>query len=255
MTDDKPQPLTQAAPTQQKQRNPGHGDGSDGNRRLRVNVLQHTSDEGPGAIRDWIHDRGHGMWVYHPDQFGVLPTAEQTDMLVVLGGPMGPGDPLDWLPRERALLREVIEAGKPVFGVCLGAQQIARVLGAQVHAAPHKEVGWAPVTRVSDAIAGLPERMDVLHWHQDMFEIPDGAVRLFSSRLVENQGFLWGSRVLGLQFHFEPLEDNLREIVANDGDYAREGNDLHETPEQILAHGVPERNKAVLYHLLDSITR
>ena len=105
------------------------------------------------------------------------------------------------------------------------------------------------------AIAGLPERMDVLHWHQDMFEIPDGAVRLFSSRLVENQGFLWSSRVLGLQFHFEPLEDNLREIVANDGDYAREDNDLHETPEQILAHGVPERNKAVLYHLLDSITR
>lgn len=222
---------------------------------MRVNVLQHTSNEGPGAIASWAHARGHELYIYHPDQFGILPKADETDLLVILGGPMNPNDPLPWLKKERDLIKELLKEHKPLFGVCLGGQQIAESLGAEVHAAPHKEVGWAPVYRQSDVIPGIPEKIEVLHWHQDMFELPKGAKLLFSSDLVKNQGFLYGDNVLGLQFHFEPLADNLREIAINDSKYPLENNDLQQTPAEIIVHGVPDANKAILSLLLDYICR
>ncbi len=88
-----------------------------------------------------------------------------------------------------------------------------------------------------------------------MFEIPVGAKHLFSSDLVENQGFLLGDNVIGLQFHFEPEEDNVREIAINDSGYPLENNDLNQTAEEIIAHGVPKENKEVMFKLLDFITK
>ncbi|MFC2695326.1 MAG: type 1 glutamine amidotransferase [Lactobacillus sp.] len=222
---------------------------------MRINVLQHTSNEGPGAIQTWAHARGYEMYVYHLDQFSVLPKAAKTDLLAILGGPMNPNDPLPWLSKERQLIKEMLDLGKPLFGACLGAQQIAKVLGAEVKAAPHKEVGWAPVYHQSDVIPDLPDQMTVLHWHQDMFEIPQGAQLLFSSDLVKNQGFLYGDNVLGLQFHFEPLPDNVREIAINDCNYPLENNALHQTPAEIIAHGVPAENKDILAQLLDFLVK
>lgn len=105
----------------------------------------------------------------------------------------------------------------------------------------------------SHAIKGLPEEVSVLHWHQDCFEIPKGAELLFSSRLLKNQGFVMNHRIVGLQFHFEPLPNDLREIVVNDGSYA-EGSDLGQTPEEILLHGIPEENKQIMYKILDYIS-
>ncbi len=88
-----------------------------------------------------------------------------------------------------------------------------------------------------------------------MFEIPVGAKLLFSSDLVENQGFLLGDNVIGLQFHFEPEEDNVREIAINDSAYPLENNDLNQTAEEIMAHDVPRENKEVMFKLLDFITK
>lgn len=62
---------------------------------MRINILQHTPNEGPGSIRNWAEKYGHKIYVYHPYQFnGILPTADQTDMLIILGGPMSPNDHL-----------------------------------------------------------------------------------------------------------------------------------------------------------------
>lgn len=221
---------------------------------MRINVLQHTPNEGPGSIQDWAHARHHEMWVYHPATFHKVPTVDETDLLVVLGGPMSPNDDDDWIKQERQLIKEMHEAGKPVFGACFGAQQISLTMGGQVGAAPHKEVGWAPVYRQTDVIPGIPDKLVALHWHQEMFSIPDGAQLLFSSDLVKNQGFVLDNMV-GLQFHFEPLDDNVREIVVNDGDYALDGNDLHQTPQEIIDHGVPAENRDVMFKILDYITQ
>lgn len=220
---------------------------------MRINVLQHTPNEGPGAIKDWADSHHFEFYVYHPYQFGILPTFDQTDMLVILGGPMSPNDDFDWIHQERQLIKQMLDAGKPLFGACFGAQQIAKVLGAKIGKAPHKEVGWAPVYLQTDKIPGLPKQMTALHWHEEMFEIPKGAHLLYSSDLVKNQGFVYGHHVVGLQFHFEPETDNLHEIVVNDGNYAQGHNDLHQTPQQIIDHGVPKENKDVMFKLLDYI--
>ncbi|WP_295746467.1 type 1 glutamine amidotransferase [uncultured Limosilactobacillus sp.] len=221
---------------------------------MRINVLQHTPNEGPGTIADWAHDRGHEVFIYHPYQFGVLPSAAQTGMLVILGGPMSPNDNDDWIIQERQLIKQLLAAHRPLFGACFGAQQIAKTAGAVIKAAPHKEVGWAPVYRQNTAIPELPVRLTALHWHQEMFELPKGATLLFSSDLVRNQGFLLGDNVIGLQFHLEPKNDNVREIAINDCQYPLKANDLHQTGEEIIAHGVPAENKRAVYRMLDFIS-
>lgn len=221
---------------------------------MRINVLQHTPNEGPGAIKAWSQTHGHEMFVYHPYQFdGILPTAEETDLLVILGGPMSPNDDIVWMKDERALIGRLLEDGTPMFGACLGAQQIAKALGCAVSKAPYKEVGWAPVYRQTEMIPNVPERLVALHWHQEMFEVPREAALLFSSDLVKNQGFVMNGNIIGLQFHFEPEADDVREIVTNDAAYALTNNSLRQSPADILARSVPAENKRVMFTLLDYI--
>ncbi|MFC6261750.1 type 1 glutamine amidotransferase [Levilactobacillus fujinensis] len=220
---------------------------------MRVNVLQHTPDEGPGAIRDWAHAKRHTMFVYHPAQFGKLPTAAETDLLVILGGPISPNDDLPWIAAERELIGQLLAAHTPIFGACFGAQQVTKQLGYVVGKSPAKEVGWAPVIRQSNVIPGLPDQLTVLHWHEDMFEIPADAQLLFSSARVRNQGYLYSDNVIGLQFHLEPLADNVREMVVNDGDYIA-GSVLGQPAAKILATPVPLENQLVLFQLLNFIT-
>ncbi|MBM6754422.1 type 1 glutamine amidotransferase [Lactobacillus alvi] len=220
---------------------------------MRVNVLQHTPSEGPGSILQWAKYHHHEVFTYHPAQFGKLPSVQETDLLVILGSPQSPNDDFPWIKAERQLIKEMLIADKPIFGACFGAQQIAVVLGAKVHKAAVKEVGWAPVNLQSDVLTDFPQTATVLHWHEEMFELPEGAKLLFTSRDHQNQGFAYGDKVIGLQFHFEPDLYNLRSMVVNDGDYADEGNILKQTADQILVHGVPKENVSLMAKLLDQI--
>lgn len=220
---------------------------------MRINVLQHTPNEGPGSIQSWAHTHHHELFVYHPYQFGFLPKASETDMLVILGGPMSPNDDLSWIQAERDLIKTLLNQNKPIFGACFGAQQIAKTLGYQVKKGPAKEVGWAPVYRQSTIIPGIPEKLTALHWHEDMFEIPDQATWLFSSDHLKNQGFVLNHRVVGLQFHFEPEADNVREVVVNDFPYI-DGSVFKQTAADILAAPVPAENQRVMFRILDYIS-
>ena len=220
---------------------------------MRINVLQHTPNEGPGMIEDWANLHGHAMYTYHPYMFDQLPTADETDLLVILGGPMSPNDDLPWIKAERVLIQTLLDRNVPIFGACYGAQQISKTLGYPVTKAPAKEVGWAPVYRQTATIPGIPEQLNVLHWHEEMFAIPAGAELLFSSDRVENQGFVLNHCVVGLQFHFEPRANNVREMVVNDHSYIQ-GSVLNQTAADILATPVPAENQIVLFKILDYIT-
>lgn len=220
---------------------------------MRVNILQHTPNEGPGSILDWAQVNGHQTFVYHPYQFGYLPTADETDLLIILSGPMSPNDDLPWISQERELIQELLDKDVPMFGACYGAQQIAKTLGYAVSEAPAKEVGWAPVYLQSHVIPDLPAELLALHWHQEMFEVPKEATLLFSSDAVKNQGFVMNHRVVGLQFHFEPQDDNIREMVVNDFPYI-EGSILGQTATDILNMPVSTINKEVMFKILDYIT-
>lgn len=154
------------------------------------------------------------------------PKPEAFDFLVVLGGPMGVYEEGEhpWLPSEKVALKAALDAGKPVLGLCLGAQLLADALGAKVAPGAHREIGWWPVERVHAAAvhpvaACFPERFSTFHWHGDTFAIPDGATPLFRSAACANQGFVWKDRAVALQFHPEITPEAISAwIAAADGD-------------------------------------
>jgi len=178
-------------------------------------VVQHVAYEGPGLIADALGDAGHQADVVRLDRGGSLPADDSIDGLVVMGGPMGVHDDRDhpWLVAERELIGAVACAGKPVLGVCLGAQQVALALGAEVTTGPAPEVGLGQVELTAagrrDPVFG-PEyggladtALPCVHWHHDSFSMPAGAVHLAATRAFPHQAFRWGTAVYGLQFHVE----------------------------------------------------
>lgn len=175
---------------------------------MRAHCLQHVQAEGPAYIAEWLGAGGHELTITRLYEGEALPDPSSVDLLVVMGGPMGANDDatVPWLADEVAFIREAIDLGARVLGVCLGAQLVARALGAAVRANPEPEIGWFPVRAVPNGAGGVftfPAELPVFHWHGDTFDLPDGAVRLASSDACVNQAFQYGDRVIGLQCHLE----------------------------------------------------
>ncbi|MBV8462784.1 MAG: gamma-glutamyl-gamma-aminobutyrate hydrolase family protein, partial [Acidimicrobiales bacterium] len=178
-------------------------------------MLQHVDVEGPGTLAPLAAGRGLELRVLRPDRGQPLPRAEDLGGLVVMGGPMGVGevDRHPWLADERRLVAEAVGRGLPVLGVCLGAQQLAAALGAEVRTLPAPEVGVGRVVLTSggrrDRVFG-PEygglaggEVPCVHWHADTFDLPPGAVHLAATAACPHQAFRVGDRAYGLQFHVE----------------------------------------------------
>ncbi|MGO9485781.1 MAG: type 1 glutamine amidotransferase [Rhodomicrobium sp.] len=190
---------------------------------MRIAVLQHVPFEGPAAIADWAAARGTEIAVTHLYRNEPLPALADFDMLAVMGGPMSANDEAryTWLTPEIALVGSAIHAGKIVLGVCLGAQIIAKALGAKVYAARQKEIGWFEVERTEAAhpiFQGLPAAFPAFHWHGETFDLPAGAVRLAETASTPNQAFGVNGRVLGLQFHIEATPASVADLVQNAAD-------------------------------------
>lgn len=188
---------------------------------LRAHILQHVAFEGNGSIAAWLQAAGARVGSTRLFENPTLPSLSELDLLVIMGGPMSANDEasLPWLVAEKGLIREAIEAGKAVVGICLGAQLIASALGARVYPNAEKEIGWFPVYAVPAAVQGLlfafPAQTQVLHWHGETFDMPAGATRLARSNACENQAFQIGRRAIGMQFHLETTADSARELVTN----------------------------------------
>ena len=125
-----------------------------------------------------------------------------------------------WILDETAFIASAVVAGKPVLGICLGAQLLAVALGAKVEPNRHKETGWFPIYK-TDAAAGLslfdifPAEMDAFHWHGDMFHIPPGATHVARSAGCENQAFVYGKRAVGFQFHLEMTRTDAEGMIKS----------------------------------------
>jgi GMP synthase-like glutamine amidotransferase len=174
-------------------------------------AVQHVPFEGPGSIAPAAARRRAPLRVCHPYLGEALPRLEELRGLVVMGGPMGVSDTDShpYLADERKLLARAVAAELPVLGVCLGAQLLAAALGGRVYRGAHPEIGPGTVALSAegraDPVLGAAGRIElpVVHWHQDTFELPAGAVRLAGSDLYPNQAFRAGVRAYGLQFHVE----------------------------------------------------
>jgi GMP synthase-like glutamine amidotransferase len=173
-------------------------------------ILQHVEFEGPGLIADELAARGRGYRVYRQDAGDGVRAPESFGGLVVMGGPMGVHDGAQhpFLEQERELLQASVARGVPVLGVCLGAQLLAAALGAEVTTGAAPEIGPGEV-QLTDlgqrdpVLGGEGATLPVVHWHQDTFAIPDGAVWLARSGQFPHQAFRMGESAYGLQFHCE----------------------------------------------------
>ena len=171
-------------------------------------VIRHVHFEDLGAFAP-VLERHDFKITYVDVGVGTLAAENnEPDLLVVLGGPIGAYEEeiYPFLVGELDLIRRRLAGDKPILGICLGAQLMARALGAKVYPSPAKEIGWAPLT-LTDAgregdLAGF-DGVSVLHWHGDTFDLPVGAARLASTPICANQAFALGRRVLAFQFHPE----------------------------------------------------
>ena len=187
---------------------------------MRAHYLQHAPFEGLGSIAPWLEAAGYEITNTRLFKSAKFPDLKKIDLLMVMGGPMSVNDEdkFPWLVSEKQFILEAINSGKPVLGVCLGAQLIASAIGARVYRNHAKEIGWFPIHGMlsnNTSVFSFPPSMKVFHWHGETFDLPSGATRLAKSDGCENQAFQFGKSVIGLQFHLETTPKTAREIVAN----------------------------------------
>ncbi len=187
---------------------------------MRAHYLQHVPFEGLGYIESWLEAKGCSVTSTKFFESTRLPSLDEFDMLIVMGGPMSANDEraFPWLVQEKGFIRNAIEAGKSVLGICLGAQLIASAMGSRVFPNPVKEIGWWPVQGIQPAnklAFRFPPSIEVFHWHGETFELPPGAIHLAKSEGCENQAFQLGRSVIGLQFHLETTPESAQELVSH----------------------------------------
>ena len=175
---------------------------------MRVLAFRHVPFEGLGLLEPALSARGvsiHYVDAYQPG--AVIPRAADYAALIFLGGPMSVNDDLPYLRLEMEVIRDAVARRQPVLGICLGAQLIAKALGAKVFVNTRKEIGWFDLQFTSAAaddplFSGLSTET-VFHWHGETFDLPPGAELLASSELCRNQIFRIKPHVYGLQCHLE----------------------------------------------------
>lgn len=176
-----------------------------------VAIWRHTADESPGTLADAFDAAGvpwqlHDVW---REQQNVFSPGDWSG-LVVLGGPMGVHDTAEYpfLSDEIVWLRAAVAAELPVLGICLGAQLLARALGAAVTTSPVREIGWYEVQFTAAAAedrlwSAAPPHATLFQWHADSFAFAAGAVPLALGSGCPAQAFRYGRNAYGIQFHLE----------------------------------------------------
>lgn len=173
-----------------------------------VTAIRHVPFEDLGAFEAAFRDTGYVIRYFEAGMDDIGAIDPSTDILVVLGAPIGAyeEDKYPFVLDELLLLERRVSAARPTLGICLGAQLIARALGSPVYPGARKEIGWGPVDLTPEGRRSPLQNLEdvpVLHWHGDTFDLPNGAKGLASTALTANQAFAFGAAVLALQFHPE----------------------------------------------------
>lgn len=187
-----------------------------------VNVIRHLAFEDLASFESVLEINGYRINYIEAADLSLNPEdLSQLDplsdeLLVILGGPISVNDAalFPFIEAEINMLSKRIKQDKPTLGICLGAQLIARALGANIYAGKEKEIGWSKLSlTVSGEQSALrflgEEHCSMLHWHGETFDLPEKAELLASSQAYENQAFSYGDKVLALQFHPEITQHSM----------------------------------------------
>ena len=228
-----------------------------------VQVIRHVPYIFYGHFASWI--KTWGAQVIETKFFQASPhpsTIDRCDLIVVLGGPMSVNDSsttCPWLIEEMKYLEKAMAKNKKILGICLGAQLIARVLGAKVSKMKESEIGWYPVFSTekqieSPILKGFPSQWMTFHWHEDQFETPAGCQNLFFSEACQEQAFIYNQKVVGLQFHPEmdrPGVQNLLWRLSKPLDSQQRWVQSSDEINQGFLHSC--KNEALLHQIIDRL--
>jgi GMP synthase (glutamine-hydrolysing) len=173
-------------------------------------IIKHAQVEGPGTLADFFEASSWNLKTVDLWQGENLPGVNECEAVISLGGPMNvyEVEKYPFLIEEENFLKCVLNQQIPCIGICLGAQILAKVSGAQVKKAESEEIGWYPIQITREGqkdalLKGLQEEMVQFQWHQDTFDIPTGGTLLATSSTCRNQALRVGDCAWGLQFHPE----------------------------------------------------
>ncbi len=208
----------------------------------KIITLIHKETTVPGVVGRKLVDMGYELDTRAPIFGDPLPQRfDDYAGVLVFGGPMSVNDDEPYLHKEMDWIRQVIAAGLPYLGICLGGQLLAKVLGAQVkrHDDALEEIGYYPIYAadcVTDSGEVLfPDVLNAYQWHKEGFDLPAGAVLLASGKDFHNQAFRWGDRAYGLQFHPEMTADMV-DFWTEKGAHLLNAPNAQSRCEQITAH-------------------
>ncbi len=207
----------------------------------RLLIFQHVSHEHPGRFLDITQNNGVQVDIVKLWEGQKLPDLSKYSRLLVMGGPQSVYDSLEQYPSrdiELESIREFTRMGKPVLGVCLGSQLIARAFGGDVYpnkvnGKPFKETGFYKTQlteegRSDPLFQGFQESFDVFHWHEDIFDLPTDAKLLATSGNVHNQTFVLSNSAYGVLFHLEITPQMVEELVRVDNQWLHKDNIVDE---------------------------
>jgi GMP synthase-like glutamine amidotransferase len=182
------------------------------------------------------------------------------DLLIVMGGPMSVNDPDPWIAKETSFIRSTLLAGKPVLGICLGSQFMAKSLGAAVRPGKALEIGMTSIRLTTEAKQDpifrlLPNSFDVFEWHGEVFDLPNNCVPLAGSDIASLQAFRYGTRAYGLLFHLEMEENGIDSLCRECAqDLTKAGLTAQQVKTAAFPH-LPQLHQIadrLVAHLLDS---
>jgi GMP synthase (glutamine-hydrolysing) len=172
-------------------------------------AIRHLAFEDLGLIEPWLKRRGWRIVTYDVgiDELWKIDLS-QVDLLIVLGGPIGANDDALYpcLAEEVELIRQRLDSGRALLGICLGAQLMARALGAAVTPMDRKEIGFSPLSLTPQGGTSPLVHIGthpVLHWHGDQFDLPTGSASLAVASACPNQAFMVSEHAMAWQFHLE----------------------------------------------------
>jgi GMP synthase-like glutamine amidotransferase len=208
---------------------------------MNVLIIKHVDNEGPGLIEPWLKEEKIRYRVLNLQWESFFPRIDDWSHVVLLGGPMNvyEEDRYPFLKKEDLFIKEAVQRGRTLLGICLGAQLIAKALGARVTKAPAKEIGWYDVALTEEGLtlpvfSQFPPRVPVFQWHEDTFDIPKFGKLVATASSVPNQAFCYGKNTYGLQFHLEVTEAMIREWLEADQDELSRSLFPHFSKEEIL---------------------